>query len=271
MRLAAIRDTARAIMDGHIERRVPQTGGNSEFDQLAGELNRMLGRIGALMDALRQVSADIAHDLRTPLTRLRATLESVSAMDTSQQARGAITNALAEADEALDLFAALLAISEVEGQGGRSRFAQFDLAQSVRRIADAYGPALDDAGLALTTDLASVKINGDRALMERATSNLLDNLIAHTPRGTRATFTLAEQAGEAVLALADDGPGVPVDAETRIFDRFVRLDAARSGPGNGLGLNLVAAVVRAHDGHVTASNASPGLRIEITVPTQTSR
>jgi len=266
LRLAALRDTARGIMDGDLGRRMPHAGSDSEFDQLAGELNRMLDRISALLDTLRQVSSDIAHDLRTPLTRLRASLETAAGAAETSHAQSAVRAAIAEADEALDLFAAILAISEIEGHDGQARFAPMDLAAAARRMIDAYEPALEAAGIAVETDLSEAWIRGDAVLLQRAIANLLDNLITHTRPGTRAMLTVATQDQSARLTLADDGPGVAGGAEARIFERFVRLDAARSGPGHGLGLSLVSAVARAHDGTVSAQALDPGLRIALSLP-----
>jgi len=266
LRLAAIRDSARAIMDGDLGRRMPNEGTRSEFDQLALELNRMLDRIGGLLESLRQVSSDIAHDLRTPLTRLRGDLETAMTHPDPERARDAAAAAMAEADQALDLFAALLAIAEVEGEGLRSRFAPFDLSAAAGRIAEAYEPSLEAAGLGLELDLSDAWIVGDITLVQRAIANLLDNLIAHTPRGTTARLSVTAVGDGAQLALSDDGPGVEPDAHARIFERFVRLDPARSGPGHGLGLALVSAVARAHGGATTAQRRSPGLEVSITFP-----
>lgn len=270
LRLAAIRDSARAIMDGDLARRMPHDGARSEFDQLAVELNRMLDRIGALLESLRQVSSDIAHDLRTPLTRLRADLEAAMSHTDPERVRDAVEAAMGEADQALDLFAALLAITEVEGEGMRRRFAPLELSGAVARIAEAYEPSLEAAGIRLELDLSETWIDGDLALIQRATANLLDNLIAHTPAGTTARLSVLASEDKAQLRLADNGPGVDPDTQARIFERFVRLDPARSGPGHGLGLALVSAVAGAHGGVASARRLSPGLELSVSIPARGS-
>ncbi|MBX3484715.1 MAG: HAMP domain-containing protein [Phenylobacterium sp.] len=229
LRLASIRDSARAIMDGDLSRRMPAHRGDSEFDELAVELNRMLDRITALMENLRQVSSDIAHDLRTPLTRLRHSIELAAATTDPALYRERLDAALEEADDALDLFAGLLAISEVEGQASRTRFRPVRLAEAIRKIADAYEPALETARVSLAVDLETATVSGDEILLQRAVANLLDNLIAHTPAGTRATLRLRRTSAGAVLSLSDTGPGIAAADQARVFERLVRLRARGSG------------------------------------------
>lgn len=265
-RLSAIRDTARAIMDGDLSRRIALHPGESEFNQLAVELNRMLDRIATLLENLRQVSSDIAHDLRTPLTRLRHNIEAALLAKDPQAAHDRLDAALDDADGALDLFTGLLAISEVEGQQTRTRFRLVKLADAVEKIVEAYEPALEAARVELSLDLQPVTTWGDQVLLQRATASLLDNLIAHTPAGTRARLALVARNGGARLSLADDGPGVPAHQLSRIFERLVRLDPARSGPGYGLGLSMVGAIVRAHGGEVGAFSDAHGFRVEISLP-----
>lgn len=266
LRLSAIRDSARAIMAGDLARRMPYVRENSEFDQLAVELNRMLDRIEALMDALQQVSTDVAHDLRTPLMRLRADLETALMAEEIDLMRSAVQGAMTEAEEALELFAGILAISEVEGQSARARFAPLNLTDAIARLAEAYEPSLKDAGVRLELDLQEAWVLGDRSLLQRAVANLLDNLIAHTRHGVTGRLTILALDERVVIALSDDGPGVAVGAEGRIFERFVRLDRDRSRPGYGLGLALVAAVARAHGGVASARRLGTGLTVEINLP-----
>jgi signal transduction histidine kinase len=266
LRLAALHDSALAIIDGDLTRRMPVRPGDSEFDQLALVLNRMLDRINLLLANLRQVSSDIAHDMRTPLTRLRHSIEAAGATTEPSLYRDRLDAALEEADAALDLFAAILAISEIEGEAVRARFAPLDLAAAVSRIAEAYEPALDAADVALDLDLPETRVVGDQALLQQSVANLLDNLIAHTPAGTRARLSVGRVGAEVRIVLSDDGPGVTPGEEARIFERFVRLDSARSGPGHGLGLALVAAIAQAHGGRATATRRPQGLELTISLP-----
>jgi signal transduction histidine kinase len=216
------------------------------------------------MTALRQVTDDIAHDLRTPLSRLRQRLEGA--------ARGATTAgdwqaeamaAIAECDAILDLFAALLRIAQVEsGTGLRQGFAAFDLSAVLEAVAEAYAPAAEARGQTLATAIApGVTGFGDRALITQMLANLVENAVRHGRAGGRVTVGLHRAADGAGLAeITDDGPGIPAADRERVFGRFVRLDAARSTAGSGLGLALVRAIAAAHGIDLVLSDAAPGLR-----------
>lgn len=264
-RLARIDRTALAIIDGDLAQRVPITGSDDEFDGVATTLNRMLDRIGGLMDNLRQVSSDVAHDLRTPLTRLHNRLDEALASNNRTVQREAIEAAATEARDLLEIFAALLRIAEVEGMSARAHFTDVALSVLVADLAEVYRPAMELGGHRLATVIApGINIQGDRRLLQRLLSNLLDNAIAHTPTETAVTVAL-ERIGTSVrLSVADDGPGVSPEAAAILFQRFTRADSSRSTSGHGLGLAMVSAIVAAHGG-IVAVQPSPGFAIVVDI------
>lgn len=265
-RLNAIQTTAEGIMGGDLSRRMPVDGSGGEFDQLAQVLNRMLDRIGDLMGNLRQVSGAIAHDLRTPLTRLRARLEDAEAIASTQLQRDGLHSALHEVDGLQDLLSSLMALSELEGRSVRDRFGPVALEAAIHELAEAYGPAFEAAEMTLDLHLSPVEVWGEQRLLQRALSNLLDNTLVHAGPKTRVEVRLREAEGRVELEVADDGPGVPAVSRDQIFKRFVRLDVARSSPGHGLGLAIVSAIVAAHDGSVHVRPSARGLAIVIALP-----
>lgn len=265
-RLARIDRTALAIIDGDLTQRMPTTGQGDEFDRVAETLNRMLDRIGVLMDNLRQVSSDVAHDLRTPLTRLHNRLdEALSSVDRTIQL-SAIEAARVQSRELLDIFAALLRIAEVEGLGSRVPFGEVALSHLVEGIVETYRPDMETGGHVLVTDIsADLVLTGDRRLLQQLLTNLLDNALAHTPSNTTVTVTLKRMASNNIgLVVADDGPGVQGDG-TKLFERFTRDERSRTTPGHGLGLALVAAIAAAHRGNVRLA-PPPGFCVTVELP-----
>jgi signal transduction histidine kinase len=259
-RLGAISGTAQAIVAGRLDLRVPVGPGGDEFDEVALALNAMLDRIAALMTNLRQVSSDVAHDLRTPLLRLRNQLEQIGKVE------GAAPRAIELGDEMLRLFSAILRISEVEGGNLAKGFETIDLSALAEDVGESFVPALADSGRALIVSIApGVTVKGDRELLSQALANLLDNTIAHTPLGTVVELHVVTDNGTAHLAVTDDGPGVSAADRARLTQRFFRAEASRTTPGNGLGLSLVAAVAQAHGGDV-AIDSGPGLHVTIILP-----
>ncbi|TCM20646.1 signal transduction histidine kinase [Novosphingobium sp. PhB165] len=260
-RLGAISSTARGIVGGNLDQRVPVGTHRDEFDEVALALNTMLDRIAGLMDNLRQVSSDVAHDLRTPLLRLRNQLEQVGTVE------GAAAKAVEQGDELLKLFSAILRITEVEGGGLAHGFAPVDLSALAEDVGESFLPAVIDSGRSLSTrSVPGVSVLGDRELLAQALANLLDNAIVHTPPGTQITLTLETSDGQARLIVADDGPGVSPADRTRLTQRFFRSEASRTTPGNGLGLSLVAAVAAAHGGDIAIGSEPGGLRVTLTLP-----
>jgi signal transduction histidine kinase len=245
-RLARIDRTALAIIDGDMTQRMPITGQGDEFDRVAETLNRMLDRIGLLMDNLRQVSSDVAHDLRTPLTRLHNRLdEALSSEDRAVQLC-AIEAASAQSHELLDIFAALLRIAEVEGLGLRGEFSDVALSDLVEGIVETYRPDMEAGGHILIANISpDINLKGDRRLLQQLMTNLLDNALTHTPRGTTVNVTLNRRGASTRLLVVDDGPGVEGDV-TKLFERFTRDERSRTTNGHGLGLALVSAIATAH-------------------------
>jgi signal transduction histidine kinase len=263
-RLAAMSGAAEAIIGGDMSRRIPVRGSDDDLDRLSATFNRMLDRIGALMDSLRQVSSDIAHDLRTPLTRLRQRLEATRTLADADARAEAVEGALEDVDAILETFAALLRIAQIEGGARRAAFRPVDLAAAARTVVEAFAPSAEDAGQSLTLEPGGeVVIDGDRELLIQMLANLVENALRHAGPAARVTVATRADGGEAVVAVRDDGPGVPEGERARIFDRFYRLEQSRSTPGSGLGLALVAAIARLHEASVELDDARPGLVVRI--------
>ena len=265
-RLSRIDRTALAIIDGDLARRMPLTGSGDEFDRVSATLNRMLDRIAGLMDNLRQVSSDVAHDLRTPLTRLHNRLDVALATQDVDEKRRAIEGAVAQSRDLLDIFGALLRIAEVEALPPQAHFQDVALDRLVDELVETYRPDMEVSGHLLVTAIApGIQVLGDRRLMQQLVTNLLDNALRHTPSGTTVRVDLARDDAIARLTVADDGPGVTPQDATRLFQRFARAEVSRSSEGHGLGLALVAAIATAHRG--TASIlASPGFGVAVQLP-----
>lgn len=268
-RLRRLDRAARAVIAGDTNRRMPIDGSASEFDQLSATLNEMLDRIGSLIANLRHVSSDIAHDLRTPLTRLQNRLNSALVQNDPCDRRGDISAAHAQAGELLEIFAAMLRISEVEALGIRERFTNFDLSTVTAAMVETYEPELEARGSVLRSHITpDLNCRGDRRLWQQLVANLLDNVMTHTPAGTSVlvTLTQAADARRIYLEVCDDGPGVPIKDLASIFQRFRRSETSRTTTGHGLGLSLVQAIATAHRGVVSAHRTNPGLSIRVSLP-----
>ncbi len=262
-RLSRIDATAQAIIAGDLMQRVLRDGSDSEFDRLAATLNRMLDRMAALMDNLRQVSTDVAHDLRTPLTRLCNHLDRAAAGDAE-----AIDAARRQADDLLEIFAALLRIAEVEGLAKRRAMAVIDLSALLEDMAETYRPDFEATGHHLATDIApGLHVEGDRRLLAQAVSNLLENSLRHTPEGTTATLSARTTRDAIEVTLKDDGPGAPSTDAERLFQRFARAETSRSTDGHGLGLALVRAIAVGHGGNAILSGSGSGFGVTIRLAT----
>lgn len=260
-RLGAISDTARAIVAGNLDQRVPVGPRSDEFDAVALAINAMLDRIAGLMENLHQVSSDVAHDLRTPLVRLRNQLDRVGHDD------GAAERAIELADELLKLFGSILRITEVEGGGLDQGFSRVDLSALVEDVGEGFLPAIHDGGRTLDWLVEpAIAVSGDRQLLAQSIANLLDNASVHTPPGTAIRMMLDADDRWARLSVADDGPGVAPADRDAILQRFFRAEASRTTPGNGLGLSLVAAVASAHGGEAVVASRAPGLSVTMVLP-----
>ncbi len=267
-RVEAIRRTAEAIIAGDLTRRVPVHATNDDLDRLSQTLNRMLDRIAELMESLRQVSADISHDLKTPLARLRHRLEAAQTQATSVELQAAaIESAIAQVDEILAIFGALLRIAQIEAGTRRSGFRELDLSTVFATVVEAFAPAAEDAGKQVNAQIEpAIRVSGDRELLTQMIANLIENAIRHTPSGTRIDVLLRGDGDQIVGMVSDNGPGVPPEERERIFERFSRLEHSRSTPGSGLGLSLVKAVADLHGIALDVRNAEPGLRIVMGFP-----
>jgi signal transduction histidine kinase len=263
-RFAQMTAAADEIVLGEFSRRIPVAGSGDDLDRLAGMFNHTLDRISGLMDSLRQVSNDIAHDLRTPLTRLRQRLEAIQGMSRADEREVAIEGALRDVDAILATFSALLRISQVEGGARRAAFRPLDLSGIARTVVDAFAPSAEDAGqeLRLESD-GDAPVEGDSELLTQMLVNLVENGLRHGGEHAHVVVRTWRNAGVSGVSVADDGAGVPEGERERIFNRFYRLEDSRSTPGDGLGLALVAAIVKLHNGTTELSDANPGLRVTV--------
>ena len=275
-RVEAINVDTRSIMAGDLTRRIAVTGAGDEFDTLAKNLNDMLDRIEALMMGLREVSDNIAHDLKTPLTRLRSAAEA-ALMD----ARGpgayqeGLEHTIEKADELIKTFNALLLVARLEAGVLEENAEAFDVGRLVRDVAELYEPVAEERGLVLELKAAeTVRLTGNRQLVGQAVANLVDNAIKYSAKVAKteprraATITVGlKDCGDTVeIAVADQGPGVAAQDRERVLKRFVRLEKSRTEPGTGLGLSLVQAVAHLHGGNVRLEDNAPGLKVVLTLP-----
>jgi signal transduction histidine kinase len=271
-RIESINATSRAIMQSGLQsglgERVPLCGSRDEWDQLAENLNSMLDRIEVLMGEVKQATDNVAHDLRTPLTRMRGRLESASArMRDSGADQALITDTMADLDDVLRMFSSLTRISQIETTTRTSGFRSVDLVEVSEAVVDLYDAAAEDkdVDLKVVGDRPMV-ITGDRDLLFDAVANLVDNAIKHGREAGQVTVELSRSDAGAVISVADNGPGIPIDEHQHVFRRFYRLERSRCTPGNGLGLSLVAAVARLHDARIRLFDNAPGLKIELRLP-----
>ena len=275
-RIDAMTETAHTIMAGDLAGRLPVAGTGDELDRLADNVNAMLERIEALMRGLKEVSDNIAHDLKTPLTRLRNRCEqALRAAKGEIDYRAALESTIAESDELIRTFDALLMIARVESGHAREDMTEFDAAEIARDVGELYEPLADEKGLALKVDApAAAPVRGNRELVSQALANLVDNAIKYAgPKRNDMNNAPAEivvgagEDGERItLTVADHGPGIPAADRDRVVERFVRLEQSRSEPGSGLGLSLASAVARLHGGELKLEDNRPGLKSIIALP-----
>ncbi|MGI9310758.1 MAG: ATP-binding protein [bacterium] len=270
-KIERINQTTRNIMSGDLSRRVPLTGHNDDFDQVAANLNQMLDRIQSLMEDIRRVSDSIAHDLRTPLTRLRQHLEAARRRETpDSESTRLLEGAIKEADSLLSTFSSLLRIARIESGQIKFGFSQIDFHALVGDIIEFYEPLAEARQQRLETEIQSgIEFFGDRDLLFQAVANLIENAIKYTPRRGRIGVALARRGDHAIITVADNGPGIPANERDNVFRRFYRLDQSRSSSGNGLGLSMVSAVVAMHNGSIELQDNHPGLRTVMKLPLAT--
>ncbi len=253
------------IMDGDLTRRLAVGRAGDEFDRLATGLNAMLQRLQELMENLRQVTNDISHDLRSPLARLREHLELSRRRFAGAELTSMFDEALAQIDQALEIFTAMLRIAEVEAGARRRNFADLPISEILDGLAEAYEPAFSAAGIGLTVDVpAGLVLRGDKELLQQMLANLLDNVTLHAG-ATQARIQAAQVGRRISIEIADNGAGIPAAQRGRVFQRFVRLDASRHLPGHGLGLSLAAAIAALHGGGIELQDNHPGLKAVISL------
>lgn len=271
-RIDTISSTANKIMSGNLSERVPVTRRKDEFDGLATSLNQMLDRIEQLMQGLKEVSDNVAHDLKTPLTRMRNKAESALKEGTDpEKQREALETTIAESDRLIKTFNALLMIARAEAGTPSGALADTDLSAVVEDVAELYGPVAEEAGLAFETSVTEgIRLRANRELIGQALVNLIENALKYLERGAgeggRITIGVRQQAGRVLIEVADNGPGIPAEDRERVLQRFVRLEKSRTEPGSGLGLSLVAAVARLHKGEFRIEDNAPGVRAVIDLP-----
>jgi signal transduction histidine kinase len=264
-RIETISRAARDIMAGDFSRRIPTRGTGDELDHLVTSLNAMLERNEAAMEGVRQVSNDIAHDLRTPLTRLRQRLDLAQRRARSvEEWRRAADACICDMDAILQTFGALLRIAQIESGMPARRFAKVDLSELLRTVIEVYQPMAEEKEQPFTADIASgLTVRGDRELLTQMIANVIENAMKHSPRGTSISLVTSESASTLDVAVSDSGPGIPSEQRARVFQRFYRLGRSRSTPGNGLGLSLVEAVAALHQIGVELTDNAPGLRVTL--------
>lgn len=263
-RLQDVTRTADTIMAGDLSRRIPEERGADEFAALAVKLNAMLERIEQLMKATREVTENVAHDLRSPLTRLRGRAEMalMKHADPARQ-REALQKAIEETDNIVATLNAILSIAQIEA-GQRRDWKLVDLAAVCRDAAELYEPLAEEKSLKLSAEIGTAPpISGNRQLLAQAIGNLLDNAIKYTPSGGQLRLSLTTDDAQTVITVADSGPGIPLALREKAQQRFVRLDASRSTPGNGLGLPLVKAIADSHGAKLVLDDNHPGLRVSL--------
>jgi signal transduction histidine kinase len=277
-RVDAMTGTAQTIMAGDLTGRLPVIGSGDEFDRLALNLNGMLTRIESLMRGLKEVTDNVAHDLKTPLTRLRNRCEAALRSAKSEaEFRNVLEQTIEESEGLIRTFDALLMIARAESGEVREGMVEFDAAEVARDVSELYEPLADDKGLTLEVDAKRhAAVKGNRELVSQALANLVDNAIKYAAPVEKAPGVNGERSGikvtadaeadRIVLTVSDHGPGIPSADRSRVVDRFVRLEQSRSLPGSGLGLSLVSAVARLHGGELRLEDNAPGLRARITLP-----
>ncbi len=264
-RLAVTNETSQRSVDGDLHRRVPVSHRGDEFDRLATHLNRMLDQIQELMEGIRQVSDNIAHDLKTPLSRLRQNLEEISTYRPDDpELSESLSHALHEADRLLGLFNALLRIARIESETVTPTLVDLSLADLVKDIVEFYEPLAEEKHQKLTLIIdAAPQLSADRDMLFQSFANLVDNAIKYTPIGGRIQLRVGSVDQKPWLSICDSGPGIPPEDHERVFQRFYRTDSSRSTPGNGLGLSLARAVLQLHGATITLRSNNPGLCVEI--------
>ncbi len=266
-RLDAVGDTMGKVAHGDLTARVPLLGRGDDLDRLSSDINEALERLALAVESIRQVSTDVAHDLKTPLNRLRIVLEETqSDMEAGRTAKFGLQEALQEVDQINQTCEAILRIAQIETGSRKSRFGRVDLNRLLEDLADVYGEVAKDAGHILMRDFKLDRRNwiwGDRELLTQMYANLIENAIRHCAAGATIRLNVERHGNRIVSAVEDDGPGIPIEEREKVFQRLYRLEKSRTSPGTGLGLSLVKAVADLHGTDVKLSSANPGLKVRI--------
>ncbi len=272
-RVDAITDASRNIMGGNLSGRMPVTGSDDELDRLAAALNQMLDQIERLMTGMKDVTSNVAHDLKTPLTRLRARVDSALRSNSKAEYRAALDKTIEESDRLLQTFNALLSIARAEAGQSRDMLQHIDAQDIVADVAELYEPIAEEQGGKLHIKVSQgLNVLADRQLLSQALSNLIDNALKYgvTESDTKPDISIEgkREGDKVVITVADHGDGISAEDRGRVVDRFVRLDQSRSKPGNGLGLSLVAGVMKLHGAALELDDNKPGLRAKLVLPLQ---
>jgi signal transduction histidine kinase len=273
-RIEAITDASQLIMNGDLSRRMPTAGTQDELDQLSSSLNEMLSQIERLVLGMKEVSSNVAHDLRTPLTRMRARVEAALRHNNKQEHEAALHQTIEECDRLLRTFNALLSIAQAESGQMRQDLQTLDLNETLNDVVELYEPLAEEAGGSLQLQsYTGLRVRGDRQLLAQVLNNLIDNASKYG-EGTGGKPAEIEVKGyvsgaSIVIEVADHGAGINNEDRERVFGRFVRLDESRTKPGNGLGLSLVASVMTLHSGQIELKDNQPGLRVVLRLPLYT--
>lgn len=270
-RLDSIANTMDDVSDGKLNSRIPLIGNGDDIDAVSGQINNALERLGALVDGMRQVSSDIAHDLKTPLNRLQMVLETAAEkIERGEPVSSDVAEARAEGHQINETFEALLRIAQIEAGARKARFAEVDLASVVSSIGEIYADVAEDDGKTLTVLAAAGsddRVIGDRELLTQMFANLVENAIRHCPEGTQINVSLARSGGRIVAEVCDNGPGIPLGERENVFRRLYRLDKSRTTSGTGLGLSLARAIADLHGASLTLEDNKPGVKVVASFPT----
>lgn len=267
-RLDGIATTMVDVSHGRMDARIPLTGNGDDIDVVSTQVNAALDRLSGLVEGMRLVSANIAHDLKTPLNRLQMILDTASERNLSgQEVSDELAEAHAESLQINETFDALLRIAQIEAGARKARFTDVDLGEVVETIAEIYADVAEDDGKSLSaTVLHGSQIHGDRELLMQLFANLVENALRHCPEGTAIQLSVTPQADHILARVSDNGPGIPADERDKVFQRLYRLDNSRSTPGSGLGLSLVRAIVDLHGATVVLEDCRPGLAVTVSFP-----
>ncbi len=272
LRLRAVTRMLDAAAQGNLAARIPLSRSNDDIDHIGRQINQTVSKLQTLVESVNQSSSDIAHDLKKPMSRLQHTLERARvAANNPAQVRAAIDESLIELESIVGTFEALLRITQIEAGARKSRFRETDLSDVLEEVGEVYQPVAEDSGLQLSMPpvLTRAPVRGDRELLVQMFANLIENAIRHCPAGTQINMSLERGLESYRAIVADTGPGIPEAERKKVFRRLYRLEAARSTPGNGLGLALVAAIAELHDANVALCDNEPGLKVLVDFPIST--